>query len=101
MANNITISPLVIDTAAATAITTGTFKINMIRWVSTSASAGDSAVVQNAASNTLWASLAAGANHIDETSFTRKPLIFVGLIVPTLTSGTLYLYVEDAVPIRT
>lgn len=100
MANDISNSPLVIDTASATAITTRTFTAYMIRWVSGSAAAGDLATVQDRNGRVKWASVAAGANYVEETQWVKKYLIFDGLIVPTLTSGTVYIYIYDGVPIR-
>ncbi len=94
MSNDITVNPIVIDTAAAGTITTNTFKIYKIRWVSTSSTAGDNAEVQNAAGTVKWEGLSDTAtNYVDESTF-DPPLIMAGLIVPTLDDGTLYIYVK-------
>ncbi len=94
MSNDITINPIKIDTAAAGVITTNTFKLYKIRWISASSTAGDNVLVQNAASTVKWEGLSeAATTDVDESTF-DPPLIMAGLIVPTLDDGTLYLYVK-------
>ena len=92
---------MLIDTASSTAITTKTFVAWMLRWVSAGATAGDTVSVQDGNSKVRWASVATGANYVEETHFEGKPQIFEGLTVPTLASGTIYIYVFDKIPIST
>lgn len=87
-----------IDTASSTAVTTRTFVAWMIRWVGAT-TAGHTASVQDSNAKVRWASEASGANYVEETHFEAKPQIFEGLKVPTLGSGTVYIYVYDKVPI--
>ena len=100
MANDVTGNPLVLDTASSTSVTTRTFVALMIRWVGATA-AGHTVSVQNDASKVKWASEASGANYVEETHFDGKPVIFEGLKLPTLGSGTVYIYVFDKIPIST
>lgn len=100
MANDITKGVLIVDTATTEPLTTKTFTAVMVRWVGATL-AGHTVSVQDANGNIRWASEASGANYVEETHFDGKPLIFEGLQVPTLSSGTIYVYVFDAVPIRT
>lgn len=102
MSNIITGNPLVIDTASGSVITSRTFTVSKIRWVSKSASAADDVDIQNGAGTSKWVSVASGANYVEETHFDPDARIRLeGLTVPTLDSGTLYIYVADAVPIKT
>lgn len=49
---------------------------------------------------TVPASLAAGANYVEsEGHHPDYPLVCNGLIVPTLQSGTLYLYLKIKTPV--
>lgn len=100
MANDITSNPIVIDTAATTALTTVTFHVTAIRWVSASASAGDAISLKNAAGKEVYATVASGSNYVEESHFDRPPIRFVGLIPATVGSGTVYLYVDGKVPIE-
>lgn len=101
MANDITSNPLIIDTESATALTTKTFKAYKIRWVG-STTAGHLVSIQNAGSQVKWAAEANGANYTESESFPDDcRLVFEGLKVPDLDSGKIYIYVADAIPIRT
>lgn len=100
MSNVIIRSPLVIDTAGATALTAYTFVANKVRWVGAT-TAGHTAIIQNNSGHVKWAAEATGANYTEETHFSeRYPLILDGLIVPTLASGVLYIYISSQVPIK-
>jgi len=102
MANDITNNPLIIDTASGSVVTSKTFVATKVRWVSKSASAGDDIDVQDGNGKSVWVSVATGANYVEETHFDPDArVIFEGLTVPTLDSGTLYIYVAYGVPIRT
>ena len=101
MANDITGNPLIIDTVMTTPITTKTFTAYMIRYVGPSTVAGDQVSVQDKNSKVKWATVASGSNYVEGSQFVKKHLIFEGLYVPTLVTGTVYVYVLDAVPIRT
>ena len=100
MANDITFNPIIVDTASSTAVTTKTFVAIMLRWVGAT-TAGHTASVQDTNGKVRWASEATGANYVEETHFDGKPMIFEGLKVPTLGSGTVYIYVSDKIPIST
>lgn len=101
MSNIILRSPIIVDTASATAITSYTFIANKIRWVGAT-TAGHTVVVQNGSTHVKWTAEATGANYTEETHFSeRYPLILDGLIVPTLASGILYIYISSQVPIKT
>ena len=98
MANDIAANPIIIDTAGASALTAFTFIATKIRWVS-GTTAGHQAIVQNGNSIVKFKAEATGANYTESEHF-DPPLIFDGLIVPTLGSGTIYIYVASAIPIK-
>ena len=105
MANDLTCNPLVIDTAAATAILSGGLLITNIRWVDSGndIADGDQAILHNAASKVIWearcTTVGAGTTTppAAETSF-AVPLHVMGLIAPTLTHGKLYVYFTGPQP---
>lgn len=99
MANNVTGVPLIVDTAASTTLTDYTFIVTKIRWVGAT-TAGHTVSVQNKNGAVKFAAEATGANYSESEHF-DPPLIFEGLKVPTLGSGTLYIYQSSATPIRT
>ena len=92
MANNITGQVWIIDTASASALSTTKIGVLYgVRWVSKTATAGDDVTIQDGEGRTLWISVASGSNYV-EADLPNLP--FVGLIVPVLDSGTLYLNFE-------
>ena len=99
MANDVTGVPLIVDTAASTTLTDYTFTVTKIRWVNAT-TAGHTAIVQNKNSKVKFSAVATAANYTESEHF-DPPLILEGLIVPTLGSGTLYIYQSSATPIRT
>src|SRR3990167_1057660 len=102
MSNSITGNPIIIDTAAATVVTNYVFKAWMIRWVG-GTTAGHTISVQNKDGNVKYATVATGAIYFEEShlvSPSNESLIFAGLLVPTLASGTIYIYIDGPVPIR-
>lgn len=99
MANDVTSNPIIIDTAAATALTSYAFTATKIRWVGAT-TAGHQAIVQNGNGIVKFSAEAVGANYTESEHF-DPPLIFSGLIVPTLSSGTIYIYVASSIPIKT
>lgn len=97
--NDISGNPLVIDTPGASAITARTFKAYKIRLVGAT-TAGHTAVIQNASGQTKMKFQANGADYSESESFPDDcRLVFEGLIVPTLGSGEIHIYVEGKVPI--
>lgn len=79
-------------TAAADAVT-GKMKIDFIRWVGAT-TAGHSLVLKDTAGNTIFESVADGANFIDVH---RVPIVVDGVDLDTMGSGTLYLYLNASV----
>ena len=82
----------VIDTADSTGILDVKAKVKKVRWVGAT-TAGHQAIIKDSGNNeTIWESVASGANFIDsdliESWWPR------GFTVPTLDSGTLYIYLE-------
>jgi hypothetical protein len=99
MANSLTGNPIVVDTAGAGTLLLTRFEVVRIRWVSAGASAGDTVSVQDQHGNVKFASVAAGANYVESEGWHyNSPLVFDGLKVPTLSSGTVYIYVRGKVP---
>lgn len=99
MSNVLTGNPLVIDTAGASTLSTKRIEVVKIRWVSELASSGDNAVIKDGDGVTRWESVADGANYVESESWHPDyPFVVTGLIVPTLGSGTLYLYLRVKAP---
>jgi hypothetical protein len=89
MSNDVTMSPLIIDTAGASDLMLNkNICIERIRWVGAT-TAGHTAVVQNGAGRVIWAGHAKANNDVDDSDVNQW---FTGLIVPTLASGKLYIY---------
>lgn len=96
MANDLTRSPLIVDTAHATnVIVGGPRRITKIIW-SGASTAGHAAEIQDkAAARVVWKATATGngATVVDPTGLAVEN--GRELIVPTLQSGVLYLYLAD------
>lgn len=98
MANSKSNKIYVIDTASGTAVTLSPLVVNKIRWVGAT-TAGHTAVVQDQNANPFWSSVAGGANHVESDDFSQhsqrsSSRMLNGLLVPTLGSGVLYIYVD-------
>jgi hypothetical protein len=103
MSNNITGNPIIVDTAASTVVTNYAFTAWMIRWVG-GTTAGHTISVQDKNGNVKYASEASGANYVEEShliSPKNESLLFDGLKVPTIGSGTIYIYTDSGTPIKT
>ena len=74
-------------TAAADAIT-GTKIVESMRWIGVTA--GDDLVVDDSAGNIIWVAKAETNNFTDAITF--GPQQFDGVVVDTIDSGTLYVY---------
>ena len=95
MANDLTKNPWVVDTASGTAILTSFANVRSIQWVSPTSSVGDEAVVADQTGTVFWRKRAQGANTVYESEFVGfKGREMNGLLVPTLSSGTLYITFE-------
>lgn len=75
-------------------VTTMFVGVARMRWVSALAAAGDKCVVTDSNGVTLFESEAAGANWSDEVELGKVPAQIAGLLVTTLTSGNLYIYLR-------
>jgi hypothetical protein len=103
MANALTWNPIKVDTAAATALLTSRLHITKIRWVDSGGdiAEGDQAIVKDKAGNPVWEHRAGGVGTVAdlvpnvESDF-NPPLVVTGLIVSTLTHGTLYIYCDQS-----
>lgn len=74
----------VLDTASATALTSGNIYIKDIRW-DDATTPNHKAVLQNASGDIIWQSTAAGADNEDVQIIEGW---YSGLAIPTLDSGT-------------
>jgi hypothetical protein len=100
MANDLTANPIVLDTVSATSLTTRQFAVVKIRWYAPGAAATNAVNITDGAGTSKWRSIATGANYVEESSWDiDAPLVFDGLKVPTLASGTVYLYLKGKVPV--
>lgn len=93
MANDLTASPLIIDTASSTMLVEVPIFIKRIRWVGAT-TAGHQVIIQDVNGRVLWESVAAGANNVESESQDAVGLWPTGFKVPTLGSGKLYIYYE-------
>ena len=110
MSNVLTGNPLVLDTAAAAAVLSGPLNITKIRWVdyNNDIADGDQAVVQDAAANSVWearcTTVGAGTTTPPGAESNFVPAFRTsGLLVPTLTHGKIYIYLDQsrtAVPVK-
>ena len=92
MANDLKGSVWVVDTASATAILTSWARVRKIEWIGAT-TAGHEAIVQDQNSRVVFRRLAQGANqNLVEQYDGRFGISVNGLIVPTLTSGTIYIH---------
>ena len=104
MANELTSNPLIIDTGAATVLVTSFLKVQKFRWIPSAAAQAvvvkDKNGVVRWAGNTIAAATEVGQN--PDSNFT-PPLKMDGLIVSTLTSGSvLHIYLDDvSIPVKT
>jgi hypothetical protein len=90
MANDLTKIPWIIDTAAATVLSTDRLRVGIIRWEGATTLA-HAAVVQDAAGREVWSDQADAANYESETYPERD---IEGLKVPTLGSGRLKIWLR-------
>ena len=97
MANDITNNPILLDTASASAVTTVTFVATKIRWVGAT-TASHTVSITNLNATVKFAAEATGANYSESEHF-DPPLIFEGLVIPTLQSGKIYIYCQSKIPI--
>lgn len=99
MANDLTNNPLVVDTADAGAILNNPVRITAIVWDSgTSGAAGDRAIVKDKNSKLKWSATLGVAKDTRNSPEFSPSLYSHGLIVPTLSNGTLLIYLEGQVP---
>lgn len=96
MANVLTVNPMKIDTAGATALLSSKLYPQSIRWVGAT-TAGHQAIVQDKDGNVMWKSVASGSNYVEgEQLDLAKP--WDGLLVPTLGSGELFITLRHDPP---
>ncbi len=91
MANDVTDSPFIIDTAGPGDIVSYSFRVRGIRWVGAT-TAGHTVSITDSNDVVKWESEAAGANHTEADTIADEKL-WKGLRVPTLASGKLYIEV--------
>lgn len=89
MANDITTSPLILDSTGTVYASGAIIKANSIRWVGAT-TAGHACILKNAAGRVVWHSVASGANFVDVD---RPEALWNGLSVDTLGSGKVYIEV--------
>jgi hypothetical protein len=93
MANDLTGNPWKVDTASATAIWSGNVWIKRLVWHEPTTS-GHTLSITDAAGRVVWAKTAlAGGSGLDYELDLET--IVGGLIIPTITSGTLYIYLDQ------
>ena len=86
MANDLTVNPMRVDTAAATVLFANPMKIKSLRIMTEGVSAaGDDFEVQDSDNNTIWKGTASGAEYTEEVLLERW--VKNGIKVPTLAAA--------------
>ena len=91
MANNLANNPYVIDTPGAGVLYARLLDVYLIRWVSPGAVAGHQCIITDQNNNPKWETVAPGPNYAEADHLDALEA-WNGLIVPTLSSGKLYIY---------
>lgn len=89
MANDVTATPLKLDTAGVIYAKGNIIRPRSVRWVGAT-TAGHAAILEDGAGRVVWHSVASGANFVDVD---RPENFWDGLEVATLQSGTIYIEV--------
>ena len=91
MANNLGANPFIIDTPGAGVLYSRVIDVVLIRWISPGAAAGHQVLIQDQNGVNKWETVAPGANYAEADHIDLLDP-WNGLIVPTLSSGRLYIY---------
>lgn len=96
MANRISNNPLLIDTAANTAITNTPFRVQAIVWdPGTSAANQDVCTIKDKNGDVKFSQTLITGNLVPTSVSFTTPVLFNGLIVSAITHGTVYIYLAD------
>ena len=100
MANQISGNPLVLDTAATTVVVANQFRVSAIKWtVDNGGADNDTVVLQDKNGVVKYEEIlnivTSGPVQAPPISF-PVPVVFDGLICPTLSGGKVYVYLADA-----
>lgn len=83
--------PVVVSSAGNSVLVSTDISIDKVRWVGAT-TAGHQVEIQDQNGNSKFKSTATGSNYVESETFTT-PLDSQGLVVPTLDSGVLYVYI--------
>jgi len=92
MANAIYQGFMVLDTASATVYTKNQYMVTGVRYVSSGAAAGSECKLEDQSGHVFFDSVASGADWNDGQTINLGGILINGLIVATLSDGTVYLY---------
>lgn len=92
MSNDLTGNPWKVDTASATAIWTGMVWVSKFVWDEPS-TVGHELTITDKDSHQIWHENAIAAG--DGIHYEREGGVFHGLIVSTIASGTLYIFLDQ------
>ena len=97
--NALTQNPIIVDTPAATSLISGYIEVVCIRWHGVG-TASDNAIVQDKNGLVRWQANGSTSTLQDEQTCwpADAPLRMDGLLVPTLSSGTLLIYIKKPMP---
>jgi len=100
MSNVITGNPIICDTAAATVVVSTPFRVSTIKWtVDAGATDNDTVVLQDKLGVVKYEEIltivTSGLTQAPPITF-DPPLLFNGLICPTLSGGKVYIYLADS-----
>ena len=83
--------PVVVSSAGNSVVVSNDISIDKVRWVGAT-TAGHQVEVKDQFGNSKFKSIATGANYVESETFST-PLESNGIVVPTLDSGVLYVYI--------
>lgn len=100
MANAITGNPIILDTAASTVVVSTPFLVSAIKWtVDAGATDNDTVVLQDKKGIVKYEEIltvvTSGSTQAPPINFV-PPLLFDGLICPTLSGGKVYIYLATS-----
>jgi hypothetical protein len=96
MSNIITGNPIILDTAAATVIVSTPFNVSGIVWdPGTSAANGDICLIKDKLGVVKYSQTLITGNLVPAPCIFAEPVPFNGLILTTITHGTVYIYLKD------
>jgi len=97
MANVLTTNPIKLDTPAATVLITRLLFVIGIVWDQGASGADDDqAIITDKNTNAFWSQTIQTGSLVPQPFTPSNPVPLAGLIIPTLTHGTVYIYTQES-----